>query len=217
MAPRHTLSLATLSPRGSGNDEAYSIRRAGTDDSSGLAEHLNHRLSCLPPVDTGKHAYLFLLACFVLSALVWSESIFTYTSTSPVHPVAFVKKQLLTLYACSTSGYSFCFGILSDYYSRTEPFKESSAIANIGTCCSGIMYLGGFPALLLNRIFPRWARFSPLIGLLILCAALCASAWATNVTMLIITQGIFYGLGGAIAYTPCTMYIDVGLSFSSAA
>lgn len=55
---------------------------------------------------------------------------------------------------------------------------------------------------------PRWARYSPLIGLVILCAALCASAWATSVTQLIITQGIFYGIGGAIAYTPCTMYID---------
>lgn len=112
----------------------------------------------------------------------------------------------------STPGYSFCFGVLSDYYSRTDPFKDSSAIANIGTCCSGIMYLGGFPALVLNRMFPRWARYSPLVGLFILCAALCVSAWATNVTVLIITQGIFYGIGGAIAYTPCTMYIDVSRS-----
>lgn len=70
------------------------------------------------------------------------------------------------------------------------------------------MYLCGFPALILNRMFPRWARYSPLVGLVVLCAALCASAWATNVTELIIAQGICYGVGGAIAYTPCTMYID---------
>lgn len=70
------------------------------------------------------------------------------------------------------------------------------------------MYLGSFPALLLNRMFPRWARYSPLVGLFILCAALCVSAWATSVTQLIIAQGVFYGVGGAIAYTPCTMYID---------
>ncbi|CAN8096912.1 unnamed protein product [Discula destructiva] len=175
MAPRATISLSTLEIRASENDDDSSARGAEVDD-FGLAEQLHHRLLCLPPVDTGKDAYLFLSACFVLSALVWS--------------------------------YSFCFGILSDYYSRTEPFKESSAIANIGTCCSGLMYLGGFPALLLNRMFPRWARYSPLIGLLILCAALCASAWATSVTQLILSQGVFYGIGGAIAYTPCTMYID---------
>lgn len=159
-----------------------------------------------------------------------STSLPTITNPSPAYLVAFAcfslprhrqkkkgerkeerkkKKTLLTFVVCVTPGYSFCFGILSDYYSRTEPFKESSAIANIGTCCSGIMYLGSFPALVLNRMFPRWARFSPLLGLFILCAALCMSAWATNVPVLIITQGVFYGVGGAIAYTPCTMYIDV--------
>lgn len=97
---------------------------------------------------------------------------------------------------------------MSDYYARTPPFQGSSAIANIGTCCSGLMYLCGFPALILNRMYPRWARYSPLIGLFILCAGLCVSAWATTVTQLILTQGVVYGVGGAIAYTPCTMYID---------
>lgn len=70
------------------------------------------------------------------------------------------------------------------------------------------MYLCGLPALILNRMFPRWARYSPLIGLFIVCAALFVSAYATNVTELIITQGVFYGVGGAIAYMPCIMYID---------
>lgn len=70
------------------------------------------------------------------------------------------------------------------------------------------MYLCGLPALVLNRMFPRWARYSPLIGLFIVCAALFVSAYARNVTELIITQGVFYGIGGAIAYMPCIMYID---------
>lgn len=75
MALRRTTSLDAVTPRASENGEAYSTHRLETYD-SGLAEHRHHRLSCLPPVDTGKHAYLFLLACFVLSALVWSESIY---------------------------------------------------------------------------------------------------------------------------------------------
>lgn len=70
------------------------------------------------------------------------------------------------------------------------------------------MYLCGLPALVLNRMFPGWARYSPLIGLFIVCAALFISAYARNVTELIITQGVFYGIGGAIAYMPCIMYID---------
>lgn len=72
MAPRRSISLATLRTRASDNETVYSAQVGDADDSV-LAEHLHHRLSCLPPVDTGKHAYLFLLACFVLSALVWSE------------------------------------------------------------------------------------------------------------------------------------------------
>jgi MFS family permease len=70
------------------------------------------------------------------------------------------------------------------------------------------MYLCGLPALILNRMFPRWARYSPLFGLFTACAALFMSAYARNVTELIITQGVFYGIGGAVAYMPCIMYID---------
>lgn len=73
MAPRRTMSLATLRTAASDNDDVYSARDGDSHDFE-LAERLDRRLSCLPPVDTGKHAYLFLLACFVLSALVWSES-----------------------------------------------------------------------------------------------------------------------------------------------
>lgn len=198
MAPRSTISMASLRTRTSENESTCSARQ-GPQNEFGLAEELHHRLSCLPPVDSGKHAYLFLSACFVLSALVWSESF--YLSLQ----IRSITDLLLLVFS---SGYSFCFGILSDYYARTPPFKGSSAIANIGTCGSGLMYLGGFPALILNRMYPRWARYSPLIGLLILCGGLCVSAWATTVTQLIITQGVVYGFGGAIAYTPCTMYID---------
>ncbi|ROV89932.1 hypothetical protein VSDG_08219 [Cytospora chrysosperma] len=175
VAPRQTISMVTLRTPPSENEDASSAQEAQLHEIE-LVQQLHYQLECLPPTDTGKHAYLFLLACFILEALVW--------------------------------GYPFCFGIFSDYYARTEPFKGSSAIANIGTCCSGLMYLCGFPALILNRMFPLWARYSPLVGLFIVCAALAVSAYATNVTQLIITQGVFYGLGGAIAYMPCIMYID---------
>ncbi|KAK2605488.1 hypothetical protein N8I77_008321 [Diaporthe amygdali] len=176
--PRPTLSLVSVStsPRVSELEDAASTREGDADEFSLVQLHHRLELECLPPVDQGKHAYLFLLACFILEALIW--------------------------------GYPFCFGIFSGYYARTPPFEGSTAIANIGTCCSGLMYLCGLPALVLNRMFPRWARYSPLIGLVIVCAALFVSAYATNVTELIISQGVFYGIGGAIAYMPCIMYID---------
>ncbi|KAH8781174.1 major facilitator superfamily domain-containing protein [Diaporthe sp. PMI_573] len=174
--PRPALSLVSTSPRVSELEDAASTREGDADEFSLVQLHHRLELECLPPVDQGKHAYLFLLACFILEALIW--------------------------------GYPFCFGIFSGYYARTPPFAGSSAIANIGTCCSGLMYLCGLPALVLNRMFPRWARYSPLVGLFISCAALFVSAYARNVTELIITQGVFYGIGGAIAYMPCIMYID---------
>lgn len=51
-------------------------------------------------------------------------------------------------------GFPFSFGIFQKYYSSHEPFKGSGNIAIIGTCTSGIMYLSGLPALVLNRIVP---------------------------------------------------------------
>lgn len=83
MAPRPTISLSTFETRTSDNNEdVSSARGAEVEDDFGLVEQLHHRLLCLPPVDTGKDAYLFLLACFVLSALVWSESAVPLTTIS---------------------------------------------------------------------------------------------------------------------------------------
>jgi hypothetical protein len=31
----------------------------------------DHHEANLPPVDRGKHAYLFLAACFIFEALIW--------------------------------------------------------------------------------------------------------------------------------------------------
>lgn len=73
MKPKTTISLSTMRTGASETDDAFSARGAEVDDFR-LTEVLHHRLLCLPPVDTGKDAYLFLSACFVLSALVWSES-----------------------------------------------------------------------------------------------------------------------------------------------
>lgn len=74
MVPRPMISMSTLKTRASDNDDVSSARGAEVSDEIRLTEELHHRLLCLPPADTGKDAYLFLLACFVLSALVWSKS-----------------------------------------------------------------------------------------------------------------------------------------------
>lgn len=56
----------------SDNEDASSAQEAQLDEIE-LVQQLHYELERLPPADTGKHAYLFLLACFILEALVWGE------------------------------------------------------------------------------------------------------------------------------------------------
>jgi MFS family permease len=60
----------------------------------------------------------------------------------------------------------------------------------------------------LHRRFPKPARHSTILGLLIMCLALALSSFSTTVTHLITTQGIFYAIGGSIAYASCIIYLE---------
>lgn len=71
--PRPALSLVSSSPRVSELEDAASTREGDADEFSLVQLHHRLELECLPPVDQGKHAYLFLLACFILEALIWGE------------------------------------------------------------------------------------------------------------------------------------------------
>jgi hypothetical protein len=56
-----------------------------------------------------------------------------------------------------------------------------------------------------------WPRFRPYCtgaGLLIMCIALALSSFATTTTHLMVTQGVFYAIGGSLAYSPCIIYMD---------
>jgi len=72
----------------------------------------------------------------------------------------------------------------------------------------GFMYLsilGWFTILL---AFPLWRRFCAPFGLLVLCASLVASSFATTVTQLLWTQGVLYAVGGCALYAPTVLYLD---------
>ena len=55
---------------------------------------------------------------------------------------------------------------------------------------------------------PRQGRWFPIFGVLIMSLALALSSFSTNVTHLIITQGIIFAFGGCITYTPCIVYME---------
>ncbi|KAM0507764.1 hypothetical protein ACHAPB_002458 [Verticillium nonalfalfae] len=130
----------------------------------------------LPPADGGKHAYLFLAACFLVEALIWR--------------------------------FPFSFGVFRSYYATHAPFAGAPNIAVIGTCAMGIMYFTAPLVISILRVVPRFSRWSPVIGLLLTCFALAMSSFSTTVPHLIATQGVFYAIGGALAYIPCIVYMD---------
>jgi hypothetical protein len=64
--------MVTLHNPPSDREDASSAQEVQLDEIE-LVQQLHYQLECLPPADTGKHAYLFLLACFILEALVWGK------------------------------------------------------------------------------------------------------------------------------------------------
>ncbi|KDN64501.1 putative major facilitator superfamily transporter [Colletotrichum sublineola] len=128
-------------------------------------------------------------------------------------PVDGGKQAWLFLAACFAIemlvwGFPFAFGVFQNHYSTNLPFAGQPNIAVIGTCAMGIMYLSGPLVIGLLRLFPRESRHAPILGLIVMCVALAASSFSRTVTHLIVTQGVFYAIGGAIAYCPCILYID---------
>lgn len=70
------------------------------------------------------------------------------------------------------------------------------------------MYLDTPLVMGLHRRFPKQGRWSTVAGLLLMCLALALSSFCTTVPQLIVTQGIFYAVGGSIAYASCIIYLE---------
>lgn len=70
------------------------------------------------------------------------------------------------------------------------------------------MYIGSPFVYAVCRLYPRQARWFTLAGLIIASLGLAMSSFCNSVPQLIGTQGILFGVGGCIAYCPCTLYID---------
>ncbi|KAI4275645.1 MAG: hypothetical protein LQ337_003076 [Flavoplaca oasis] len=132
---------------------------------------------------------------------------------STLPPVDGGKDAWLFLAACFVVealvwGFPFSYGVFQEYYSTHEPFQGSGNIAVIGTCAMGIMYLDLPIVFGLLRRWPKYQRLSTTGGLITMCLALGMSSLSNNTTHLIITQGVFYAIGGSFAYSPCILFID---------
>ncbi|KAJ5087451.1 hypothetical protein N7456_011067 [Penicillium angulare] len=105
-------------------------------------------------------------------------------------------------------GFAFSYGVFQAYYSEMDDFKNSGNIAVVGTCAMGIMYLDLPLVFAAYRQWPKYQRIGCGAGVILMCLALGLSSLSTNTTHLILTQGIFYAIGGSIAYSPCILLME---------
>jgi MFS family permease len=105
-------------------------------------------------------------------------------------------------------GMPFSFGLFQEYYSLHEPFSSESSIATIGTTSQAIMYLSTLGLMhVLNR-WPRLRRIATFVGVPIMALSLVLASFAESVWQLILTQGVLYGIGGTILYSPTVLFLD---------
>lgn len=105
-------------------------------------------------------------------------------------------------------GFAFSFGVFQKYYHDHEAFQDSSMVAVIGTCATGISYLSCPLVIIAMILLPRWGRWFSSVGLTIMCLSLALGSFSTNVTHLVLSQGVGFGVGGCIAYSPSILYMD---------
>lgn len=123
------------------------------------------------------------------------------------------KDAWLFLFACFMLegmiwGFPASYGVFQDYYTTHESFAGSPNIAVVGACALGIMYMDIALFYAIFKWLPQVRRWATSIGLVIVCLALGLGSLSTNVSHLILTQGIIYAIGGGIAWTPILFLIE---------
>ncbi|CAI7589679.1 unnamed protein product [Penicillium glandicola] len=105
-------------------------------------------------------------------------------------------------------GFAFAFGVFQKYYHTHEAFQGSDMVAVIGTCATGISYLS-CPLVIVSMILlPQWGRWFSSVGLTVMCLSLALGSFSSNITHLVLSQGVGFGIGGCIAYSPSILYMD---------
>lgn len=70
------------------------------------------------------------------------------------------------------------------------------------------MYMDITVVFALLKYFPQLRMWSTPFGLIVMCLALGLGSLSTNVSHLILTQGIVYAIGGGFAWTPILFFIE---------
>ncbi|KAJ5760221.1 MFS monocarboxylate transporter [Penicillium odoratum] len=105
-------------------------------------------------------------------------------------------------------GFAFSFGVFESYYRDSELLKGSNMVAVIGTCATGVAYLSCPVVIVVMILLPGYARWFSTAGMIIMCLSLALGSFSTNITHLVLSQGIGFGIGGCIAYSPSIMFMS---------
>ncbi|OAA79454.1 Major facilitator superfamily transporter [Akanthomyces lecanii RCEF 1005] len=99
-------------------------------------------------------------------------------------------------------GFPLSYGVFQQYYSTIPEFAGNRYIGVVGTIASGLGYLGAPVVMPLIQRKQQWLRPMIWIGWPVCILSLVAGSFATTLEVLILTQGVAYGLGFLIFYYP---------------
>lgn len=105
-------------------------------------------------------------------------------------------------------GYPQAFGVLQDYYLSNGQFKGDRRVVFVGTLSMSIPEIGAPLLSYIVEKFPRYRRVMIVVGWLICVGSLVASSFAKTMPILIITQGLLYGLGELILFYPLLSLVN---------
>ncbi|KAI1376879.1 putative MFS monocarboxylate transporter [Hypoxylon crocopeplum] len=108
-----------------------------------------------------------------------------------------------------TWGFPFSYGVFQSYYSSHPPFSDHpEGLPAVGTTALGILYLSSPPSFIILQRYQSYRRSALIVGSVITCLAVLASAFASKVWHLLLTQGILYGLGASVVNTVTIQFLN---------
>ncbi|KAI0509761.1 major facilitator superfamily domain-containing protein [Xylaria bambusicola] len=105
-------------------------------------------------------------------------------------------------------GFPLSFGVFQEYYSKVPQFAGSRYVSVVGTIASGFGYLGAPIVIPLLQRYQRWWRHMICAGWSICIAGLVLGSFASTLEVLILTQGVAYGVGFLIFYYPILSMVN---------
>ncbi|KAI1358047.1 major facilitator superfamily domain-containing protein [Xylaria arbuscula] len=105
-------------------------------------------------------------------------------------------------------GFPLSFGVFQDYYSKVPAFAGSRYVSVVGTIASGFGYLGAPVVIPLLQRYQRWWRHMICVGWSICIVGLVSGSFASTLEVLILTQGVAYGIGFLIFYYPILSMVN---------